>query len=154
ATMIAEDRRAGRQPIAIVATLGTTSSTSVDPAAAIADVAQREQLWLHGDAAYAGAAAICPEYRALLAGLERCDSIVVNAHKWLFTPVDCSVLLLKDPTSLREAFTLTPEYLKTTEAGVTNLMDLGPQLGRRFRSLKLWFVIRHYGVEGLRTLIR
>ena len=152
--MIAEDRASGAMPIAIVATLGTTSTTSVDPMRAVAAIAQRERLWLHADAAYAGAAAICPEYRALMDGLELADSIVVNPHKWLFTPVDCSVLFLREPEILREAFTLTPEYLKTTEAGVTNLMDLGPQLGRRFRSLKLWFVIRSYGVEGLRALIR
>jgi aromatic-L-amino-acid decarboxylase len=152
--LIAADRAAGLTPIAVVATIGTTSTTSVDPVRRIAEITEREGLWLHGDAAYAGAAAICPEYRALMDGLERCDSIVVNPHKWLFTPVDCSVLLLKDPAVLREAFTLTPEYLKTAEVGVTNLMDYGPQLGRRFRSLKLWFVIRHYGVEGLRAIIR
>jgi len=152
--MITEDRSAGRTPIAIVATVGTTSTTSVDPFRAIAGIAQREGLWLHADAAYAGAAAICPEYRALMDGLELADSIVVNPHKWLLTPVDCSVLYLREPEILRAAFTLTPEYLKTTEAGVTNLMDLGPQLGRRFRSLKLWFVIRSYGVEGLRAVIR
>ena len=152
--MIAADRHSGHQPIAVVATMGTTSTTSVDPIAAVADIAEREGLWLHGDAAYAGSAAICPEYRALMTGLERCDSIVVNPHKWLFTPVDCSVLLLREPAVLKEAFTLVPEYLKTAETGVTNLMDYGPQLGRRFRSLKLWFVIRSYGVEGLRAIIR
>ena len=154
ASMIAEDRHLGHIPIAIVATGGTTSTTSVDPFRAIAEVAKREQLWLHADTAYAGAAAICPEYRDKLDGLELADSIVVNPHKWLFTPVDCSVLYLRDPEVLREAFTLTPEYLKSSEKGVTNLMDYGPQLGRRFRSLKLWFVIRSYGVEGLRALIR
>ena len=152
--MIAEDRHRNHQPIAIVATGGTTSTTAVDPMRACAEIARREGLWLHADTAYAGAAAICPEMRPLFDGLELADSIVVNPHKWLFTPVDCSVLLLRDPGALREAFTLTPEYLKTTEQGVTNLMDYGPQLGRRFRSLKLWFVIRSYGVEGLRALIR
>jgi aromatic-L-amino-acid decarboxylase len=152
--MIDADRHTGHQPIAIVATAGTTYTTSVDPLAAIADIAGREGLWLHTDAAYAGSAAICPEYRALMPGLERADSIVVNPHKWLFTPVDCSVLFLREPAALKEAFTLVLEILRTTETGVTNLMDYGPQLGRRFRSLKLWFVIRHYGVEGLRTLIR
>ena len=152
--MIAEDRRTGHMPIAVVATVGTTSTTSVDPVRAVATIARREGLWLHSDAAYAGAAAICPEYRALMDGLELCDSIVVNPHKWLLTPVDCSVLFLREPDTLRAAFTLTPEYLKTSEAGVTNLMDYGPQLGRRFRSLKLWFVIRSYGVEGLRAVIR
>lgn len=152
--MIAADRAAGRTPIAIVATGGTTSTTAVDPMRACAQIARREQLWLHADTAYAGAAAICPEYRALMDGLEMADSIVVNPHKWLMTPVDCSVLFLKEPGILRDAFTLTPEFLKSTETGVTNLMDLGPQLGRRFRSLKLWFVIRSYGVEGLRAIIR
>ncbi len=152
--MIADDRAAGRQPIAIVATGGTTSTTAVDPIRACAKIARSEQLWLHADCAYAGAAAICPEFRELLDGLEMADSIVVNPHKWLFTPVDCSVLFLRDPGVLKEAFTLTPEYLRSTEVGVTNLMDLGPQLGRRFRSLKLWFVIRSYGVEGLRAIIR
>jgi aromatic-L-amino-acid decarboxylase len=154
ASMIAEDRHTGHVPIAVVATAGTTSTTSVDPLRAVAQVAAREGLWLHVDAAYAGPAAICPELRGRFDGMELGDSIVVNPHKWLLTPVDCSVLLLKDPAALKEAFTLTPEYLKTAETGVTNLMDYGPQLGRRFRSLKLWFVIRHYGVEGLRAIIR
>jgi aromatic-L-amino-acid decarboxylase len=155
AGMVAEDRAAGRQPICVVATEGTTSSTSVDPVPAVADVAASEGLWLHVDAAYAGSAAICPEYRALMPGIERADSLVVNPHKWLFTPVDCSVLFLRDPDALRAAFALTPEYLRTAEQGMaTNLMDYGPQMGRRFRSLKLWFVIRAYGVEGLRARIR
>lgn len=154
AVLIAEDRKAGKQPIGIVATAGTTSTTSVDPIRACAAIAQREGLWLHVDSAYAGPAAICPEMRPLFDGIELADSIVVNPHKWLFTPVDCSILYLRDPEVLRAAFTLTPEYLKSSEVGVTNLMDYGPQLGRRFRSLKLWFVIRHYGVEGLRELIR
>ncbi len=152
--MIQADRHTGHLPIAVVATAGTTSTTAVDPIRAVAAVAEREGLWLHADAAYAGAAAICPEYRTVLDGLELADSIVVNPHKWLMTPVDCSVLFLREPGVLREAFTLTPEYLKSSEVGVTNLMDYGPQLGRRFRSLKLWFVIRSYGVEGLRALIR
>lgn len=152
---IAEDRRAGKRPIAIVATAGTTSTTSVDPLRAVAAVARREGLWLHVDAAYAGSAAICPEYRALLDGLEEADSVVLNPHKWLFTPVDCSVLLLRDPRELRAAFALTPlEILKTGEPGVTNLMDYGPQLGRRFRALKLWFVIRAFGMKGLQARIR
>jgi len=158
---VAADRRAGARPIAVVATAGTTSTTSVDPLREIAKIAKREKLWLHVDAAYAGAAAICPEYRRLLDGLEEADSIVMNPHKWLFTPVDCSVLLVREPDVLRAAFALTPEYLKTPDAGVahlgagvTNLMDYGPQLGRRFRALKLWFVIRAFGVEGLRARIR
>ena len=153
---IAADRRTGRLPIAVVATAGTTSTTSVDLLVDVAKIARREKLWLHVDAAYAGAAAICPEYRQLMTGLEEADSIVVNPHKWLFTPVDCSVLLLREPDALKAAFVFTPEYLKTSEGagGATNLMDYGPQLGRRFRALKLWFVIRAFGVEGLRERIR
>ncbi|HSN85400.1 MAG TPA: pyridoxal-dependent decarboxylase, partial [Thermoanaerobaculia bacterium] len=151
---IARDRREGKLPMAVVATAGTTSTTSVDPIEPIADLCAREGIWLHADAAYAGSAAICPEYRALMNGLERADSIVVNPHKWLFTPVDCSVLYVRDPALLKAAFSLVPEYLRTDEPGVTNLMDLGVQLGRRFRSLKLWFVIRAFGVEGLRERIR
>jgi aromatic-L-amino-acid/L-tryptophan decarboxylase len=154
AAMIAADRAAGMRPIAVVATAGTTSTTAVDPIAEVLAVARREKLWLHVDAAYAGSAAICPEYRALMHGWEDADSIVVNPHKWLFTPVDCSVLLLRRPEELRAAFAHTADYLQTTEQGVINLMDYGPQLGRRFRSLKLWFVIRAFGAEGLRERIR
>jgi aromatic-L-amino-acid decarboxylase len=151
---IAADRVAGRLPIAVVATAGTTSTTSVDPIPAIADVAARESLWLHVDAAYAGSAAVCPEYRALLAGWERADSIVTNPHKWMFTPVDCSVLFVRDAELVKAAFSLVPEYLRTPETGVTNLMDYGIQLGRRFRSLKLWMVMRAFGAEGIRERIR
>ena len=151
---IAADRVAGKRPIAVVATAGTTSTTSVDPIPVIADVAAREGIWLHVDAAYAGSAAVCPEYRALLAGWERADSIVTNPHKWLFTPVDCSLLYLRDVEQLRAAFSLVPEYLRTPEQGVTNLMDYGIQLGRRFRALKLWMVLRGFGAEGIRERIR
>ena len=155
AAAIARDRAEGRLPMAVVATAGTTSTTSVDPVPEIADLCAREGIWLHVDAAYAGPAAICPEYRAILPGLERADSLVVNPHKWLFTPVDCSVLYVRDPALLRAAFSLVPEYLRTAEQDeVTNLMDYGFQLGRRFRSLKLWMVIRAFGVEGLRERIR
>jgi aromatic-L-amino-acid decarboxylase len=151
---IAADRAAGHRPMAVVATIGTTSSTSVDPVASVAEICAEEGLWLHVDAAYAGSAAICPELRGMFAGWERADSIVVNPHKWLFTPVDCSVLLVREVDRLRSAFSLVPEYLRTTEEGeVTNLMDLGIQLGRRFRALKLWMVIRRFGVEGLREAI-
>jgi aromatic-L-amino-acid decarboxylase len=153
AAAVAEDRAAGRLPMAVVATAGTTSTTSVDPVPEIADLCARENIWLHVDAAYAGAAAICPELRALMPGIGRADSLVVNPHKWLFTPVDCSVLYVRDPAHLRAAFSLVPEYLRTDE-GATNLMDLGFQLGRRFRSLKLWMVIRSFGVEGLQDRIR
>lgn len=154
AEAIARDRQAGKLPMAVVATAGTTSTTSVDPVAAVADLCAREGIWLHVDAAYAGSAAICPEYRALMPGIERADSIVVNPHKWLFTPVDCSILWVRDPALLRAAFSLVPDYLRTDEPGVSNLMDLGFQLGRRFRALKLWMVIRAFGVEGLRERIR
>ncbi len=154
AEAIADDRRAGRRPIAVVATVGTTSSTAVDPVAAAGALARREGLWLHVDAAYAGPAAVCPELRHHFAGWEDADSIVLNPHKWMFTPMDCSVLLLRDPDALRAAFSLVPEYLRTAERGVTNLNEYGPQLGRRFRALKLWFVIRAYGAEGLRTRLR
>lgn len=151
---IAADRAAGRRPFAVVATAGTTSSTSIDPLPEIAELCAREGLWLHLDASYAGAAAICPELRAAMPAMERADSIVINPHKWLFTPVDCSILLVRDPANLRAAFSLVPEYLRTDEAQATNLMDLGFQLGRRFRALKLWLVIRAFGVEGLRARLR
>lgn len=153
ARAVEEDRSAGNHPFAVVATAGTTSTTSVDPIDQVADICARERLWLHVDAAYAGSAAICPEIRALMSGLERADSIVLNPHKWLFVPVDCSVLLTRGYEELQEAFSLVAEYLRTEE-DVVNPMDLGPQLGRRFRSLKLWMVIRNFGVEGLRRRIR
>ena len=152
--MIAEDRAHGRLPVAVVATAGTTSTTSVDPLRAVADICRRETVWLHVDAAYGGSAAICPELRTMFEGIEQADSIVVNPHKWLFTPVDCSVLFVRDVAELRAAFSLVPEYLRTDEEGVTNLMDYGLQLGRRFRALKLWMVIRAFGVSGLRDRIR
>lgn len=154
AAAIAEDRAAGRRPVAVVATLGTTSTTSVDPVAEIAAICARQEIWLHVDAAYAGSAAVCPELRPLFAGWEAADSIVLNPHKWLFTPVDCSVLLVRDPGQLVSTFSLVPDYLQSAEQGVTNLMDLGIQLGRRFRALKLWMVIRAFGVDGLAERIR
>jgi aromatic-L-amino-acid decarboxylase len=148
---IADDRAAGHQPLAVVATVGTTSSTSVDPVEDIAAVCQRESIWLHVDAAYAGVAAMVPGYEWILRGADRADSLVVNPHKWLFTPFDLSVLYCRDMDRVRAAFALTPEYLKTVEAApVRNLMDTGIQLGRRFRALKLWMVLRHFGAEGLR----
>ena len=151
ASALADDRRAGFLPLAIVATVGTTSTTSVDPVAAIAAIAAREEVWLHVDAAYAGVAAMLPSHRAILDGAERADSLVVNPHKWLFTPFDISVLYCRRMDVLRQAFSLTPEYLRTVEAApVQNLMDTGVQLGRRFRALKLWMVLRHFGAEGLR----
>lgn len=154
AAAIAADRAIGCQPLAVVATTGTTSTTSVDPVPAIADVCQREGIWLHVDAAYGGAAAIVPGMEWVIAGADRADSLVVNPHKWMLTPFDLSVLFCRDMDGLREAFSIVPEYLTTTEAPeVRNLMDTGVQLGRRFRSLKLWFVLRYFGAEGMRTRI-
>ena len=139
---------------AVVATVGTTSSTSVDPVSEIAGLCAEHGVWLHVDAAYAGSAAVCPEHRWALEGCERADSLLVNPHKWLFTPMDCSCLFTRRPDILREAFSLVPEYLRSDVAEVTNLMDYGPALGRRFRALKLWAVMRCYGREGLQALIR
>jgi aromatic-L-amino-acid decarboxylase len=155
ARMVAEDREAGSLPFCVVATVGTTSTTSVDPVPEIADVCAREGLWLHVDAAYAGSAAVVPEMRHVLAGCERADSLVTNPHKWLFTPFDLSALYCRRLDVLRRAFTLTPEYLRAPEAGdVRNGSDYGVQLGRRFRALKLWMVLRYFGREGLASRIR
>ncbi|HEY1428509.1 MAG TPA: aminotransferase class I/II-fold pyridoxal phosphate-dependent enzyme [Candidatus Tumulicola sp.] len=151
---VSADIGAGMRPLAIVATAGTTSTTSFDPLDEIADIAERHGIWLHVDAAYAGNAGAVPELRGLLRGAERADSFVVNPHKWLFVPMDLSVLFVKDESIVREAFSLVPEYLRTPETDVVNYMDYGLQLGRRFRSLKLWFVLRHLGVEGIRSLLR
>jgi len=148
------DALARHEAAAVVATVGTTSTTSVDPVPPIADACERAGAWLHVDAAYAGSAAVCEEHRWALEGVERADSLVVNPHKWLFTPVDCSALYTRRPEDFRRAFSLVPEYLRTSEAEVTNLMDYGPALGRRFRALKLWAVIRCYGREGLQALVR
>jgi aromatic-L-amino-acid decarboxylase len=155
ASAIDRDRSAGRLPLAIVATVGTTSSTSVDPVSEIAAIASHARVWLHVDAAYAGVAAMVPGYESLLRGAEQADSLVVNPHKWLFTPFDLSVLYCRRMDVLRQAFALTPEYLKTAEAdaGVRNLMDTGIQLGRRFRALKLWMILRHFGADGLRAAL-
>ena len=155
AAAIAEDRAAGIRPMAVVPTVGTTSTTSIDPVPAIADLCAAEDIWLHVDAAYGGSAAAVPEHRDLLDGCERADSIVVNPHKWLFVPIDCSVLYVKDVDTLRRAFSLVPDYLTTAEGdSVLNLMDLGVSLGRRFRSLKLWFVLRYFGRAGIAAAIR
>jgi aromatic-L-amino-acid/L-tryptophan decarboxylase len=139
---------------AVVATAGTTSTTSVDPIPAIADLCERAGAWLHVDAAYAGSAAVCDEHRWALAGVERADSVVVNPHKWLFVPIDCSCLWTRRPEAFFGAFSATPEYMPDREAGVTDLKDYGPALGRRFRGLKLWAVLRCFGREGLQALIR
>jgi aromatic-L-amino-acid decarboxylase len=158
AEAIAADRSVGRRPIAVVATLGTTSSTSVDPVADIADIAGREGLWLHVDAAYAGAVAIDPGLRAPFRGWERADSIVVNPHKWLWTPVDASLLLSRRLDVIRDAFSLVPEYLRTVDSigdgTERNFNEYTPQLGRRFRALKLWILLRWFGLDGLRARIR
>ena len=152
ARAIADDRAAGLLPLAVVATVGTTSTTSVDPVPAIADIAASERVWLHVDAAYAGVAAMIPDMRHILDGCDRADSLVVNPHKWLFTPFDLSAFFCRRMDVLRHAFSLTPEYLRTVEvAPVRNLMDTGVQLGRRFRALKLWMILRYFGAEGLRA---
>ncbi len=139
---------------AVVATVGTTSTTSVDPVPELARRCTEAEVWLHVDAAYAGSAAVCPEFRWCLAGAEQADSIVVNPHKWLFTPVDCSTLWTRRPDALRDAFAAHGDYLATSEGGAVDFRDYGPALGRRFRALKLWAVLRCYGREGLQALIR
>lgn len=185
ARAIAEDRAAGWWPFCVVATLGTTSSTSIDPAGPIADICARESLWLHADAAYGGVAAIVPEMRDLFAGWERADSIVVNPHKWLWTPFDASLLLFRRPEAFRDAFSLVPEYLRVkkqegapaaaapgdpttrgSEVGhlcdayaddpefVHNFHEYGIQLGRRFRALKMWIMLRTYGTEAIANELR
>ena len=154
AAAIAEDKKNGWLPFAVVVTVGTTSTTSIDPVPAIADICQMEKLWLHVDGAYGGMAAIVPEMRSVLDGCDRADSLVTNPHKWLFTPMDCSVLFTRHVDTLKQAFSLVPEYLKTTDGKVNNYMDWGVQLGRRFRALKLWFIIRSFGVEGMIGILR
>jgi aromatic-L-amino-acid decarboxylase len=153
AEAVERDVAAGVRPIAVVATVGTTSTTSVDPVPEIARVCRRHGMWLHVDAAYGGAAGLLGSHRHLLDGCEHADSLVFNPHKWLFTPVDCSLLYTSRPDVLREAFALVPFYLTTSESDVVNLMDYGLALGRRFRALKLWMVIRAYGREGLAELV-
>ena len=152
---IDQDMAADHRPICVIPTIGTTSTSSVDPVNAIADVCEKFGVWMHVDAAYAGPAAILPEIRPLFKGWERADSIVVNPHKWLFTPFDLSVLYCRDLGILKQAFSLVPEYLKTSDQEtVKNGMDYGIQLGRRFRALKLWFVIRYFGVDGIAARLR
>jgi aromatic-L-amino-acid decarboxylase len=176
---IHRDLALGRQPFAVVPTVGTTSTTSIDPVPAIAEVSERYGLWLHVDAAYGGPLAILPERREVLAGADRADSLVVNPHKWLFTPIDCSVLYCRRPDLLRRAFSLVPDYLQSasplpnkptpslansqdeaavgrsgSDAPPRNLMDYGTSLGRRFRALKLWMVLRYFGAEGVRARLR
>jgi aromatic-L-amino-acid decarboxylase len=148
---IAEDLATGWVPMAVIATVGSTSTTSVDPLEAIAGICRRNSIWLHVDAAYAGVAAMVPGYQWILAGAAEADSLVVNPHKWLFVPFDLSAFYCRRMDTVRAAFSLVPDYLQTVEAApVRNLMDTGIQLGRRFRALKLWMVMRHFGAEGLR----
>ncbi|MFA9444981.1 aspartate aminotransferase family protein [Egicoccus sp. AB-alg6-2] len=160
ADAVREDGRFGYRPLAIVPTVGTTSTTSIDPVAAVADLRDELEhelahpIWLHVDGAYGGMAAICPELRHVLDGVERADSFVTNPHKWLFTPIDCSALFVREPEWLTRAFSLVPEYLTTDDQGVTDYMDWGVQLGRRFRALKLWLVIRYFGGDGLAARVR
>lgn len=152
---IGEDLAAGNKPFCVVATVGTTSTTSVDPVEEIAAVAERHHLWLHIDAAYAGSAAILPEFKWILKGAERAHSLVVNPHKWMFTPVDLSAFYTRRPDILRQAFSLIPEYLRPSEdPRAVNYMDYGVPLGRRFRSLKLWFLMRYFGRDGIERLLR
>lgn len=152
---IDEDIKKGCKPFCVVATVGTTSTTSVDPVEQIANIAEKYNLWLHVDAAYAGVTAMIPEMKWVSKNWERADSIVINPHKWMFTPLDLSILFTRKKEILKRAFSLVPEYLKTAQdSEVDNLMDYGFQLGRRFRSLKLWFIIRYFGVEGIANRLR
>jgi aromatic-L-amino-acid decarboxylase len=155
AAAIEQDRAAGKKPFCLVATVGTTSSTSVDPVAATAEIAEKHSLWLHVDAAYAGAAATLPECRHILAGIERAHSYVMNPHKWLLTNIDLSAFYTRRPDILRRAFSLVPEYLRASEdPRAIHLMDYGVPLGHRFRALKLWFILRYFGRERLQQLLR
>jgi len=153
--LIERDLAAGLRPCCVAATVGTTSTTSVDPVPAIADICARHRLWLHIDAAYGGSAALAPEFRWAFAGCERADSYVMNPHKWLQVPMDCSVFYTSRPDVLRRAFSMVPGYLEIpTATRALNLTDYGVPLGRRFRALKLWFVMRSYGHEGLAAAVR
>ena len=157
ARMVAEDVAAGAVPVMVVAAVGTTGTTAVDPVPAVADVCARHGVWLHVDAAYAGVAAVCPELRWVNAGLDRADSWCTNPHKWLLTGFDLDAFYVADPAALTSALTVLPEYLRNaaSESGaVVDYRDWQVPLGRRFRSLKLWFVLRWYGAEGLREHVR
>jgi len=152
---IADDRAAGFLPLCVVAAIGTTGCTAVDPLSAIADICEENNIWLHVDAAYAGTALLLPEFRWMIEGIEKAESFVFNPHKWMFTNFDCSAYFVKDKESLIRTFEILPEYLKTGNRGLVNdYRDWGVQLGRRFRALKLWFVIRSYGVTQLQGKIR
>ena len=152
---IAQDIRDGYRPACVVATLGTTSSTAIDPLDQCARVCQKYGVWLHVDAAFAGTALVLPGMRFMIDGIEQVDSFVFNPHKWMLTNFDCSAYYVKDPSLLRRTFEIHPEYLRTgVDESVVNYRDYGVQLGRRFRGLKLWFVLRSYGVEGIRSMVR
>jgi len=152
---IREDLEAGLNPCAVVATLGTTGTVAVDPLKEIAEICRKYEIWLHVDAAFAGTALLLPEQRWMIEGIEQADSFVFNPHKWMFTNFDCSVYLVKDAALLIKTFEILPEYLKTkTRGAVNDYRDWGVPLGRRFRALKLWFVIRSYGLEGIREKLR
>jgi len=154
-TRIREDLDAGLKPCAVVAAIGTTGTVAVDPLEKIAEICRKFEIWLHVDAAYAGTALLLPEYRWMIKGIEQADSFVFNPHKWMFTNFDCSVYLVKDAGLLIKTFEILPEYLKTKTRGVVNdYRDWGVPLGRRFRALKLWFVIRSFGLEGIREKLR
>jgi aromatic-L-amino-acid/L-tryptophan decarboxylase len=151
---IRADRRGGLRPLAVVAVVGATSTSSIDPVPAIADICEREGIWLHVDAAYAGPAAMIPEYEWIFDGVARADSVLVNPHKWLFTPLDLSALYCRRMAVLRRALALMPDYLANKQpCAVTNLMDMGIKLARRFRALKLWIVLRYFGASGIRARI-
>ncbi len=152
---IEKDISKGYHPVCCIATIGTTGSTAIDPLRKISEICKKHEIWLHVDAALAGSALLLPEYRWMIEGIEDVDSFVFNPHKWLFTNFDCSAYFIKDPGALIQTFEILPEYLKTKdEDRVNNYRDWGVPLGRRFRALKLWFVIRSYGVEGLQEKIR
>ncbi len=153
--LVERDLKAGLRPFCVVATVGTTSTTSIDPVSAIADIAEHHGMWLHVDCAYAGSAAIIPEFQWILEGAWRADSLVVNPHKWLMTPIDLSIFYTRRPEILRRAFSLVPDYLKNQDdPRAINLMDYGVPLGHRFRALKFWFVLRYFGRERLAAALR
>ena len=152
---IAEDRNDGCLPFCVVGTVGTTSTTAIDPIEKLADICERENMWLHVDAAYGGSAAIVPEMRHVFHGCERADSISNSTHKWMFVPLNICAFYTRKPEVLKDAFSLIPEYLRTEhDDAVVNYMDYGVALGRRFRALKLWFVLRYFGSDGLIARIR
>jgi len=152
---IENDLNSDVTPVCVVATLGTTGSTAIDPLRKIGQICRKHDVWLHVDAAYAGTALILPEMRWISDGVEFADSFVFNPHKWMFTNFDCSAYFVRDADALTRTFEILPEYLKTSEgSSVKNYRDWGIQLGRRFRALKLWFVIRSYGVDGIQSMLR